>query len=180
MSRILLIRHCQSSGQAPDAPLTPDGVRAALGLADRLAMLGADAAYSSPFTRARQTLSPFADRNGLPLALDDRLAERRLSPSPHEDWLDLIRKSFDDLDHAVPGGESLREAQRRGLAALADIAAGGHRLPAVATHGNLLSSILRHADASFGFDSWKDLRNPDLFLVSMAEGRPHAFERLAG
>jgi 2,3-bisphosphoglycerate-dependent phosphoglycerate mutase len=119
-----------------------------------------------------------ASRHGTTLVIDDRLAERRLSPSPRADWLDLIRKSFDDLDFAVPDGESLREAQTRGLAALTDIAAKAHRLPAVATHGNLLSSVLRHADPSFGFASWQDLRNPDLFLIRMRGGPSLSFERL--
>lgn len=176
--RLLLIRHCESSGQAPEAPLTPNGARAAVDLAGRLADLGVDAAYSSPFVRAQQTLLPFTKPRGLPLTLDDRLAERRLSPAPRVDWLELIRRSFDDFDHAVPGGESLREAQRRAIAALADVAAREHRLPAVVTHGNLLSSVLRHADASFGFEAWQSLRNPDLFIVTMGRGRPLAFERL--
>jgi 2,3-bisphosphoglycerate-dependent phosphoglycerate mutase len=179
MAQVLLIRHCQSSGQASDAPLTPDGAQAAKALAARLGDLGVDAAYSSPFMRARQTLAPFTARSGMHLTIDDRLAERRLSVLPLEDWLDHMRRSFDDLDHAAQGGESLRQAQARGLAALAYIAGQGHRLPAVATHGNLLSSILRHADASFGFDAWRDLKNPDLFVVTTDQGQLSGFERLA-
>lgn len=179
MARILLIRHCQSSGPAPDAPLTASGAGAAQALAGRLRGLGVDATYSSSFLRARQTLAPFAAEQGLTLTIDDRLAERRLSGSPLEDWLDHVRKSFVDLDYAAPGGESLREAQARGLAALSEIAQRGHRLPAVSTHGNLLSSVLRHIDASFGFDAWQDLKNPDLFEITVEEGRPSAFARLA-
>lgn len=113
------------------------------------------------------------------LTVDGRLAERRLSGSPLDNWLDHIRTSFDDLDYAAPGGESLREAQARGLAAVAVIARRGHRLPAVSTHGNLLSSVLHHIDASFGFDAWQDLRNPDLFEITVEDGRPSAFARLA-
>lgn len=178
-ARVLLIRHCQSTGQAPDAPLTASGTQAAVALAGRLRDLGVDAIYSSPFVRARQTLAPFASERSLAATIDDRLAERRLSDAPLADWLDHIRKSFDDLDYAAPGGESLREAQFRGLAALAEIARRGHRLPAVATHGNLISSVLRHIDHSFGFDAWRALRNPDLFEISVEGDRPAAFERLA-
>lgn len=179
MARLLLIRHCRSSGPAPDAPLTASGAEAARALAGRLRDLGVDAAYSSSFARARQTLVPFTSERGLTLTIDDRLAERRLSGSPLDDWIDQVRKSFDDLDYAAPGGESLREAQSRGLAALGEIARRGHRLPAVSTHGNLLSSVLRHIDASFGFDAWQDLKNPDLFEIAVEDGRPIAFERLA-
>lgn len=178
-AQVLLLRHCQSSGQAPDAPLTSNGAQAAVALAGRLRDLGVDAVYSSPFVRARQTLAPFASRQGLSLTIDDRLAERRLSASPLADWLDHIRRSFDDPDYAAPGGESLHQAQRRGLAAVTEIARGGHRLAAVATHGNLLSSILRCVDASFGFDDWQNLSNPDLFEITVDGGRPVTFERHA-
>lgn len=179
MARILLIRHCKSSGPAPDAPLTTGGAEAAKAFAGRLRDLGVDAAYSSPFTRARQTLAPFATEQGLRLTIDDRLAERRLSASPLEDWLDHIRKSFDNPDYVASGGESLREAQRRGLAAIAEIARSGHRLPALATHGNLLSSVLRHVDGTVGFEAWQNLKNPDLFEIRIDDGRLASFERLA-
>jgi len=64
------------------------------------------------------------------------------------------------------------------LAALADIAAAQHRLPIVASHGDLILTILRAVDPGFGFEGWRDLRNPDLFELSLAEGRPTAFSQV--
>jgi 2,3-bisphosphoglycerate-dependent phosphoglycerate mutase len=78
--------------------------------------------------------------------------------------------SFDDLDYRLPGGESLRQDQARGLAALADIASAGHRLPAVSTHGNLLSAMLCSIDQTFGFAAWQGLKNPDLFALTCEGG----------
>lgn len=179
MARLILIRHCESTGQQPDDALSVAGEAQALALIDRLAGLAPDAIYSSPYRRAVATVRPFADRVGLPIREDARLRERELSPQPIDDWLDHIRRSYDDIDHcAAAGGESLREAQTRALAALADIAAAQHRLPVVASHGNLISAILRAADPGFGFDGWRDLRNPDLFELSLAKGRPVAFARV--
>ncbi len=167
MARLILIRHCESSGQAPDAPLTEAGSRAAEALADRLAALAPDAIYSSPYRRARATVQPFAERAGLAVVEDARLHERVLSAKPLDDWLDHIRHSYADLDHvAGAGGESLRETQVRALAALAEIVARDHRLPVVASHGNLISSVLRAADPDFGFEAWRALKNPDLFELS--------------
>jgi 2,3-bisphosphoglycerate-dependent phosphoglycerate mutase len=164
MARLILIRHCESSGQAPDAPLTEAGGRAAEVLADRLEALRPDAVYSSPYLRARTTVQPFAERAGLTIVEDARLRERVLSEQPLEDWLDHIRRSYEDLDHvAGAGGESLRQTQIRALAALGDIVARDHGLPAVASHGNLISSVLRATDPRFGFESWRALKNPDLF-----------------
>ncbi len=156
MTRLILIRHCESTGQKPDAALSQAGEVQALALVDRLATLTPDAIYSSPYRRAVATVSPFAERVGLRIREDARLRERELSLEPLDDWLDHIRRSYDDIDHrAASGGESLRDAQTRALAALADIAGAHHRLPLVASHGNLISAILRTADPGFGFDGWR-------------------------
>jgi len=179
MPKLILVRHCASSGQSPDAPLTEAGVRAAEGLVERLARLDPDAVYSSPYVRAMTTVSPFAERAGLPIRKEPRLHERVLAAEPLDDWLEHIRRSYDDVDHRPgPGGETLREVEARGCAALADIAANGHRLPIAASHGNLISAILRAADPRFGFEDWRRLRNPDLFEVTIEGGRPVGFVRL--
>jgi 2,3-bisphosphoglycerate-dependent phosphoglycerate mutase len=176
---LLLIRHCQSMSQSPGAGLTEAGARQAKRLATRLAALGIDALYSSPFERARQSLAPFAASSGIPVKIDARLAERRLAARDLPDWVEHIRRSFDDFDHRAPGGESLREAQARGLAAIEDIAGAGHGRPAACTHGNLLSALLRSIDGRFGFGDWQALANPDLFWLRCEGRRPVAFERVA-
>jgi 2,3-bisphosphoglycerate-dependent phosphoglycerate mutase len=179
MARLILIRHCESSGQAPDAPLTEAGKRAAVALADRLEALRPDAVYSSPYRRARTTVQPFAERAGLAIVEDERLHERVLSEKPLDDWLEHIRRSYADVDHiAGAGGESLRETQTRALAALADIMARGHRLPIVASHGNLISAVLRVADPDFGFEAWRTLKNPDLFELSFDDDRLVSHRRI--
>ena len=103
MPGLILIRHCESSGQAPDAPLTEAGTRAAEALIGRLRDLNPDVVYSSPYLRARTTVQPFADRAGLVVTLDDRLHERVLSATPLDDWLEHIRRSYEDIDHRQIG-----------------------------------------------------------------------------
>jgi 2,3-bisphosphoglycerate-dependent phosphoglycerate mutase len=176
MATLILIRHCESSGQAPDAPLTEAGSRAALALADRLGALNPDAVYSSPYLRARTTVQPFAERAGLVIVEDKRLHERVLSETPLDDWLDHIRMSYADLDHrATLDGETLRVTQIRAMAAMRDIVARGHRLPIVASHGNLISTVLRAFDPAFGFEDWRALRNPDLFELNFDGARPLSY-----
>jgi len=179
VGRLLLIRHCRATGQAPNAILTEDGTADALILARRLAALGADAAYASPFRRAGDSVAPFASSRGLAVTIDERLAERVLEAVPSPTWLDHVRRSFEDEDFRASGGETLAEARARGLAALARIAADGHACPAAATHGNLLSSIPHWIDPAFGFDGWRTMTNPDLFQIRVDHDRPVAFERLA-
>ncbi len=179
MAKLILIRHCESSGQAPDAPLTEAGARAAVALTDRLDSLSPDAVYSSPYLRAKETVAPFARRAGLTIIEDDRLHERVLAAVPLDDWLDHVRRSYDDFDHrAGEGGETLRETQARGLAALTAIVRRDHRLPIVAGHGNLISAILRAFDPAFGFEDWRTLRNPDLFELTFDGVRPVSYRRI--
>lgn len=178
--KLLLLRHCAATGQEPEAALTTEGEREAGRLADLLMGLGVDAAWASPYRRAVQSLEPWARRAGLELRLDPRLVERRLESPASGEWLGHLRRSFADIHYRAPGGETLAEAQERGVAALAAVVASGCRRPVVATHGNLLAGLLQTAEPGFGFEEWRGLRNPDLFEVEFAGGRVVAFARVAG
>jgi 2,3-bisphosphoglycerate-dependent phosphoglycerate mutase len=175
--RVALVRHCESSGPAPDAPLTEVGRAQAVELARRLEPLGIDHVVSSPYAKARATIEPFAARSGLLLHVDDRLAERRLSPEPIDAWREVVRRSFEDLDFRAPGGESGRETLTRGWAAIEAVLGGGHRLPVVVSHGQLLSLVLHSIDPSFGYEGWESLRNPDVHLLERTRGGAFRFER---
>ncbi len=170
MQRLLLIRHCESSGQHPDAPLTARGLAQAEALAQRLAPLAPDQLVASPYLRARQSIAPLAAILGLSVAIDERWRERRLGDEPIDDWRGAVRASFDDLDRALPGGESSRAAQHRGRAALDALFAAACQLPAVATHGNLLALLLTSLDGRFGYAGWESLTNPDVFEIDSAGG----------
>jgi 2,3-bisphosphoglycerate-dependent phosphoglycerate mutase len=59
MSQVLyLVRHCQATGQEPDAPLTELGRQQAISLADWLGEVPIGHIISSPFTRAVQSITP--------------------------------------------------------------------------------------------------------------------------
>jgi 2,3-bisphosphoglycerate-dependent phosphoglycerate mutase len=177
MAKLLLIRHCQSTGTQPDAPLSEAGATAAQALADRLRALAVDAVYSSPYERAQATVRPFAIAAGLSIGLDDRLRERVLSDRELDDRLAHVRRSFAEPDYRAPGGESLNQTKHRAIAALIDIAAAGHRLPIVSSHRTLIASVLRSMDTAFGFEQWQGLRTPDLFEVELDADRPIRFVR---
>jgi 2,3-bisphosphoglycerate-dependent phosphoglycerate mutase len=177
LGRALLVRHCESQGPAPDAPLTARGDGQAEALAERLLAEPIDHVVSSPYLRARATIAPFAARTGLRVHIDERLAERRLSREPVADWREAVRRSFVDPDHRLPGGESAAEARSRGLAALSAVLSAGHRLPVVVSHGQLLSLVLHSLDPSFGYKGWQSLENPDVFLLEV-DGARAVFSRL--
>ena len=105
MPKLLLIRHCQSTGTHPDAPLSEAGAQAAEALITRLQDLAADAIYSSPYERAQATVRPFAISAGLSIRLDDRFRERVLSDGDLEDRWAHVRRSFAEPDFRALGGE---------------------------------------------------------------------------
>ena len=172
MSRtIYLIRHCQTSGQEPDAPLTECGQKQAFVLAQYLSKEPITRVVSSPLLRAYQSAQPLAKLCGLSIQVDERLRERVLCGGPLPQWREKLEKSFTDLDLCLPGGESSRAAMERGRAAITDIAEAERTTTAVVTHGNLLALILKSFDDAAGFAQWQGLTSPDVYRV---EYREHA------
>lgn len=164
---LYLIRHCKATGQAAEAPLTAEGRTQSLALAETLAAAGIARIVTSPFLRAQQSADPLAVRLKLALETDARLVERTLTTADLPDWFERLRASFDDFDLCLPGGESNRMAQARGVAALEEILAQDLSTTAVVTHGNLMALLLHHFDPRFGFDAWHALTNPDIYRITL-------------
>jgi 2,3-bisphosphoglycerate-dependent phosphoglycerate mutase len=179
LAQALLVRHCASVGPAPNAPLTPEGHVQSLALAERLAAHPIDHIVSSPYRRARATITPLATRAGLQVHVDERLIERRISREPVSNWREAVQRAFVDPEHSLPGGESATEVLSRALAAISAVLAAGHRLPVVVSHGQLLSLVLNSIDAGFGYQEWESLENPDIFLLEVNGARLAAFSRLS-
>lgn len=175
---LVLIRHCAASGQRPTAELTDSGVAEAQRLADFLSDYPVDFIVTSGFARARQTIEPFSRNVGLPIHEDHRFNERVLSAKPIECWEQLVRRSFDERDLRAPGGESASEVLGRASAALEHILNQEHRLPLVVTHGNVMALLLHAIDATFGYEGWKSLTNPDVYLLSSLPDGGRRFRRV--
>jgi len=165
MIELLVIRHCESTGQEPDAPLTENGLRQAERLAVTLEDHPIDRIVSSPFTRARDTIDPLSRMRKLKLEIDPRLSERRLANPPVENWREYIRRSFAEPHSRAPGGESGFEVLERGWAAISDILNSPACLPVLVTHGHFLALVLNSLDSTFGYADWESLANPDVFRL---------------
>jgi 2,3-bisphosphoglycerate-dependent phosphoglycerate mutase len=182
MGRVLIIRHCQSTGQEVDSPLTDQGRADARALAAELiARHRIERVVSSPFRRALDTIAPFAEVAGINVDVDARLAERRLAGSFYESrkqWLEAVRASLADLEVRFDGGESGREALERGWAVLIEAIESDIPLTALVTHGQLMTHVLGNIDSTFGFQAWQDLTTPDVYMVEFDETGHLCFERL--
>src|ERR1700683_5019040 len=125
---VVLIRHAESVAPGISGfdeytrPLTAKGIRDAAELSDECASTRIDAAYSSPYLRARQTIEPMARARGLAIDTIEDLRERLLHAGELPELRAHLRRSWNDFDYAPPGGESGRVAQARGVRGLATVA----------------------------------------------------------
>lgn len=163
MKHIFLVRHCQAEGQDPDAMLTGEGKKQALQLADVLDSFPIDRMISSPYTRAYDTITPLANRISVPVETHYDLQERVLSQDNLPDWLDKLKLTFDDLDLCYTGGESSREAMKRGIAVVHEALNSHAKHIVVVSHGNLISLLLKYYDEQIQFEHWQALSNPDVY-----------------
>jgi 2,3-bisphosphoglycerate-dependent phosphoglycerate mutase len=169
LKHIYLIRHCKATGQEPNARLTIEGQEQADRLAEFLAERKIDYIVSSPYERAVSTIQPLARKLRLTIHKDDRLCERVLSATALDDWMEKLRASFVDPDMKLPGGESSREAMARGVRVIEQLFVRPEKNIAVVTHGNLMTLMLKYYDASYGFDEWRRLTNPDVYEMVMKD-----------
>jgi len=148
---VILVRHAEAGTGAgwedrdDERPLSDAGRRAARELAEELDPFGFTAIYSSPMTRALQTIEPLAERREMDVTVLPDLRERDTSATARVDWSSHLQRSWTNPDYAPPESETGRAAQRRALRMLDLLRAhypdGGRVL--VSSHGNLISLILQ-------------------------------------
>src|SRR5262245_44459400 len=107
---LYLVRHAQS---APDFslaegewPLSSDGAVQAQRIVQSLRDANATHLIASPYRRAIDTLRPLSRELGLPIRIEPDLRERKLRDGPIDNWDDVMRGLWADLDARMPGCES--------------------------------------------------------------------------
>ena len=143
--RLYLVRHGQTDGNADgrtqglrDVPLNDRGRRQAAAIGERLRARPLVAVYASPLARSVATAEAIAAPHVLEVQYDDRLVELDqglldglTGEEMRRDYADFLAqwRDGDPADLVMPGGESMREAQRRMVAATEAIAAIAARWP---------------------------------------------------
>ena len=163
---VYLVRHCQATGQEPNAELTEEGKEQAKELMRFFEKRPVQHIISSPFTRAIQSIKPLADSRGLQIEIDDRLFERRLLSESIKDWLERLEESFRDLELKMAGGESSLEVTQLGMEVLETAPDG----TVISTHGNIIGLLLKRIDGLVGFKEWEELSHPDVYEVKVKKG----------
>lgn len=166
MSTFYLVRHAHADWTPNEnRSLSARGRFDANRVADTLQHYPISAIYSSPFRRARETITPLARRLGLTVHIEPELRERELGNSPTEDFLEAVEATWRNSSFAHPGGESNAAAQQRGLTVIQRLQSQhGIEHIVLSTHGNLITLILQSIDPSIGFSFWKSLTIPDIYI----------------
>jgi len=162
-----LVRHAHADWTLDEnRPLSAQGFEDAQRVADVLQEYPIRAIYSSPERRAYQTISPFTDQTGIQIEIEADLQERKLGVDAFEDFLGAVEVTWRNPLFANPCGESITDAQRRGLAVVKRWQVK-HPNEAVvlSTHGNLMALILQGFDPKIDFLFWKSLSMPDIYRL---------------
>lgn len=177
MKKIYLIRHCEAEGQPAEASLTNNGFQQADQLSKFFRDIPVDSIISSPYKRAVQTVEPLAKKRNLEIEKNELLTERVLSNQNLPDWLEKLKATFDELELKYEGGESSNEAMKRIVGVVEEVLNSSVQNTIIVTHGNLLSLLLKHYNHQFGFEDWRSLQNPDVFILKI-EKETVTYERL--
>ncbi|OLP63373.1 hypothetical protein BACPU_33020 [Bacillus pumilus] len=76
-----------------------------------------------------------------------------------------LKLSFTDLHITCEGGESSQDAMDRIVKVLYEQIHLEADQTLFVTHGNIMSLLLKHVDPNIGFNEWKNLSNPDVYML---------------
>ncbi len=153
-ARLYFVRHAESDFTVREdaiRPLTPRGRQDALKVTAALKDKDITKIYSSPYTRAMDTVSDLAETLDLDVVKVDDLRERAVGGWV-EDFPTYTQSQWADFSYKNAGGESLAEVQERNVEAVRTII--GENLGSnvvIGTHGTVLSTIMNYFNPDFGY-----------------------------
>jgi probable phosphoglycerate mutase len=158
MQTVLLIRHGKAEfkaghlyGWTPGVHLSSDGREEVKRLAERLENLKFTAVYSSPLERAVETAEAVIAGRRQEIRIIEGLGEVKYGKWQGKAYKTLIKTplwrivQLTPSQATFPGGESLMELQRRGVAAIEEIRSNHKRgLIVAVSHADMIKAITAH------------------------------------
>ena len=175
MTEIYFIRHAESDNSVRDGrirPLTEKGLASRVVVTEFLQEKNIDVVLSSPFKRAVDTISDFAEKNGFKIRFIDNFREQRSSSDMRRDNPDFrlfLQRQWSDFIYAFSDGECLQDVQKRNIAALNDVLTEykGKRI-VIGTHATALSTIINYYDNTYGFKDFEAMENKLPWAVKLS------------
>lgn len=178
-TEIYFIRHAESPfvhGQEKERGLSEDGKKKSEAVAEALQHVSFSCIASSSYQRAVDTVYPLAQLKQMAVQPFEELVERPIKGLDYKmEWSQLeqaIKRSFEDIDYCLEGGESTKSAQARAIPTIEKLLlehAG--KAIALGTHGNIMTIILKHYDETIGYEFWENSCMPDIYKASFEGNR---------
>ncbi len=176
---LILIRHSQSQPQperpASQWPLTAEGRRRCIALAERRGAYALSLIVTSRERKASETGALVAARLALPTAVADGLHEHQRE---HVGWLSnsafeqAVSAFFTQPNELVFGEETADQAGARFDAAVRDVlAAHPDQTVAIVSHGTVMTLFVAQHAGVTGLPFWKRLGMPAIVVLSLPDLR---------
>lgn len=182
---IYMIRHAKSPfvfGQERTRVLSEEGERDAIKVKKIMKQKEIDVIVSSPYTRALQTIEGVASANNIEIKLYEELRERQLKGAyklPDKEIQQALKKSYEDIDFYLSGGESIRDVQNRALPVIDGLLKKyeGKKI-IIGTHGNVMTIIMNYFNSEYGYEFWKSTSKPDIYELTFYKKELRDVERI--
>ena len=117
-----------------------------------------DAAFSSPYQRAIDTIRDVAEKHSLIVQNVEGFREWERKSDPSANFSKFCRKHWSDPDYRYSEGESLNDVRRRNVTALNDVLSlCEDKTVIIGTHGMALSAVISFFDSTFGCNEFFEL-----------------------
>lgn len=169
---IYMIRHSKSPfvfGEERTRELSKEGVIDSKKITDLMSHVKIDMIVSSSYTRAIQTIKGIANQKNIEIKIIEELRERQLKGDyklPDEEIQEAIKKSYEDYDYFLSGGESIRDVQNRSLPIIKSLLYQYEgKTIILGTHGNIMTIIMNYFNSKYEYDFWKSTTKPDIYKL---------------
>jgi 2,3-bisphosphoglycerate-dependent phosphoglycerate mutase len=181
MTTVYFVRHAEADNSNSDGrnrPLTKKGFVDRKLVTEFLHDKNIGVVISSPYKRAIDTISVFAEKNGFEIEAIEDLREHEVGAwrksnigswiTDFKDFIDVCERQWADFSYKYPNGESLAELQERNVNVLSHILSQYKNINIViGTHGAALSTIINYYDKTFGFENYMEIINTTPWIVRM-------------
>jgi len=173
MTIIYFIRHAESDYTVRESrirPLTEKGLSDRHMVTEYLRDKNIDVVLSSPYKRALDTITVFAEKYNSKIEIIEDFREHTSNNEAvkEEEFPLVMKRLWSDFSVKLFGGECLAEVQERNINALNEVLIKyKDKNIAVGTHGLALSTIINHYDNSYGYEGFMAMADIMPWVVKM-------------
>ena len=172
MTTVYFVRHAEPNYNNHDdrlRELSEKGMEDRKRVSAYLADKGIDAVLSSPYKRAVDTVSYFAESRKLPIRVVEDFRERKVDSGWIEDFDSFCKRQWADFSYRLTDGETLAQVQSRNVSALGEVLreyAGKNIV--IGSHGTALSTVIHFYDPSFGYEDFLAIKSLMPWIVKFS------------